>query len=851
MQNLLSRRTVCGRSRKTVCPVPRRTAARLIVSLLALAGTTGPVAANVIDTQDHPALPASCLLPDAGAPSCGLEASPGSARFDPDVPLQVGNPIHVISGNKYQYELDYQSPASGLTLARHYNSSLSPYDVGLGGGWRHSYQVVLTRVSEQQLDIVQSDGRLISFHRASDDQPDRYEAAHRSDGYLRLGERSVWSLSDGRRLIFQGSFLVRMELGERAGALKLRYRQGKLHTVTDQHGDRLTFHYVPGRAALPDYGSEQSVQPAGALASVSLPGGDSIHYKYGGHGNLIAVQYPEGDATGYVYGNSDWPAHLTRRQSTVDGRLSEWRYDDQGRGIAWTEGGGSNGLTIQRQSSPDETLDSPVGEENAAEPAGATVTYADGRQTQYRWTPAERSPHGRNDTTNFSCDNCLPGLPGDLFSEGGDGSSESEADVVPVSQRDPVPSTEKLHPALSSMAESVASMLTGLTRSENQPDPGTGRTNYSGIYPHPSGDVAIELSIDRLGKIKGLTIGETTLAEIIEGAYSGQLPPCFAGDSPENPDTFPHDRIAAMGHGESLCKLDPIVIVEFKYSVETALEAEGDYRRMKSSGETEGKSSVPFWDERRRYCGMPPGKTCDDLEDDLAMANLSRCAYGVVSCEPAFRRVPPEEINLDEALFHNEGFDAELYYDYERDRYVLAFRGTDGEGDDWSNNFDQAEGRLVRQYSLAMQLSQLVTRQLGSENVEFTGHSLGGGLASLAAIQNQSQATVFNTAALQPRVARMIGRETEYREADYYINHVHTRFDMVTIIQQLADDLGYRDMQTAPGISTEIPNPDVSWMNAAHANAETFVSGLIPVLWHSIDAVVHVLESLIDMNCLT
>ena len=250
-----------------------------------------------------------------------------------------------------------------------------------------------------------------------------------------------------------------------------------------------------------------------------------------------------------------------------------------------------------------------------------------------------------------------------------------------------------------------------------------------------------------------------------------------------------------------------------------------------------------------RYCGLPPGKTCEELADDLNMALLSRCSYGSYSCEPGFTLVEPHEIGFANEQFHLDGFDAQLYYDPATDCYIVVFRGTDDIGDDWSVNFAQAAGQRTRQYDLALVLATNIALRFPDVNIEFTGHSLGGGLATIAALGTQRQATVFNTAAFQPTTASLHGLETEYENAEQYIEHIHTDYDPVTVLQERFDELDYRDLQTAPGHFTEVPNPDIPWVNATHDNAERFVEGLAPVIWHSMDAVIHVLESLIAFNC--
>ncbi len=480
------------------------------------------------------------------------------------------------------------------------------------------------------------------------------------------------------------------------------------------------------------------------------------------------------------------------------------------------------------------------------------MTYADGRKTLYRWTPVDDGFGDDDAAAIISCDNCLPQAPSVLSREGAGIEQGAISGSDTSAQDEPVSSESGLHAGMSSMAESVQSMLKDMVLSADQPEQGTGRTTYSGIYPHPQGDVPIEMTTDRLGEVKNLKIGQTTYADILEQHFSGQLQPCFAGSFPDNPDTFSHDRIAALGNGESPCELDPAVMVEFEHTVKQFIDSDRRAVRSKSSGIDDKEATLPFWHDMYRYCGLPAGLTCEQLAEDLDMALLSRCAYGGESCEPAFRLVSPSEIGMADDRFDNQGFDAQLYQDPdEPDRYILVFRGTDGVGDDWTANLDQAKGEWSRQYDLALNLGRDVVKELPGAQVEFSGHSLGGGLASIAALGTERSATVFNTAALQPGTANSYGLNTEYQDAEDYIRHLHTDYDPVTVLQERADELDIHDLQTAPGISTEIPNPDIPWMNEVNAQASSFGEGFAPTIWHSMNAVIHVMESLMEFNCAT
>jgi len=82
---------------------------------------------------------------------------------------------------------------------------------------------------------------------------------------------------------------------------------------------------------------------------------------------------------------------------------------------------------------------------------------------------------------------------------------------------------------------------------------------------------------------------------------------------------------------------------------------------------------------------------------------------------------------------------------------VLAFRGTEPTDlGDWYTNLAQgALGPLLRtQYDQAAALADQVDAAVGGADLTMTGHSLGGGLASAAAIETDRPAVTFNAAGL-------------------------------------------------------------------------------------------------------
>lgn len=94
----------------------------------------------------------------------------------------------------------------------------------------------------------------------------------------------------------------------------------------------------------------------------------------------------------------------------------------------------------------------------------------------------------------------------------------------------------------------------------------------------------------------------------------------------------------------------------------------------------------------------------------------------------------------------NSGLYAALYQ--QDNNLVLAFRGSELGTSDWITNGVMVRNQLPAQYSEAIALARSLAAQYPDSSMRFTGHSLGGGLASAAAIACGCQATVFDAAGL-------------------------------------------------------------------------------------------------------
>lgn len=127
------------------------------------------------------------------------------------------------------------------------------------------------------------------------------------------------------------------------------------------------------------------------------------------------------------------------------------------------------------------------------------------------------------------------------------------------------------------------------------------------------------------------------------------------------------------------------------------------------------------------------------LAHALENAKLAADSYNDDGAPPGFERI--REWN------DATGLNAVAYRSKLDGHVVVAYRGSEG-GMDWASNISQGLGSYTPQYASAVNVAREAKAMYG--NVEFTGHSLGGGQAAAAAMATGSHADTFNAAGLNP-----------------------------------------------------------------------------------------------------
>lgn len=181
----------------------------------------------------------------------------------------------------------------------------------------------------------------------------------------------------------------------------------------------------------------------------------------------------------------------------------------------------------------------------------------------------------------------------------------------------------------------------------------------------------------------------------------------------------------------------------------------------------------------------------------LELAQMAQAVYGEVGPPQGWTQATAEqlaEIGLTEGMLSSptSEFRAEVYVREiaGQTSYTVAFRGSTPTSSDWVANGRQAVGLETDHYNRALEIGESLIVPDGAR-VTITGHSLGGGLASAAAIAAELDATTFNAAGLHRNT---IDAAQTIAAADGIldipdISAVYVRGDVLSLLQDGGDQM--------------------------------------------------------------
>ena len=171
----------------------------------------------------------------------------------------------------------------------------------------------------------------------------------------------------------------------------------------------------------------------------------------------------------------------------------------------------------------------------------------------------------------------------------------------------------------------------------------------------------------------------------------------------------------------------------------------------------------------------------------------------------------------------NSGFASALYRNANTGHYTLAFRGTDdfnlgsvGSVGSMAKNWQltpdvrasllQREGLRSTQYDQAVDLASTLAASEIGKKLSFTGHSLGGGLASVAAMSTRLNATTFNASGIHEGTGRLYSfplRDAPKYVAAYHVIGEGLAASQDAIPSRMPQAIGHRPAYGAAACSTD------------------------------------------------
>ncbi|MDP3671068.1 MAG: DUF6531 domain-containing protein, partial [Telluria sp.] len=272
------------------------------------------------------AIAQSCSPSPGGPPCAGSSVASAGGSGAPY--SGAGNPINVITGNKYQREEDMPALPGvlGLEIVRHYNSAYGKpgYSNGsIGRGWRLSYETELFD-KYGKIQILQADGRRVIFDR-DPKTPGLCTTANPGNGGMALQRKPnglyeyIWTWTDGRKLHFNSWGKLDRITAPTGESVQLLYDSlNVLVRVIDPQGRSLNLVYFDPKLPNHFHGVQFIDSPVGRFEyeyGSTLPKDSGLFDKAQLLANLVRVRLPTHFAP-------DKSAHALTSRGTTTSRIS-------------------------------------------------------------------------------------------------------------------------------------------------------------------------------------------------------------------------------------------------------------------------------------------------------------------------------------------------------------------------------------------------------------------------------------------------------------------------------------------------------------------------------------------------
>lgn len=204
----------------------------------------------------------------------------------------VGNPINLLTGNKFEDESDYEGQGLFPLLFHRFYNSASSGDGTIGIRWSHTYSRTLIMQSQKEVKLYRDDGEIRYFEQcgsawcATADEIGTLIEKSDSSGHI-MG----WQYTDEHNVMetYDGSGRFLSEADNTGLAHTLTYdSSGRLSAITDSFGRSVTLGY----------------NVSNLISQLTFPSGQAIAYAYDSSGNLSTVTYPGNLTRTYFYNES-------------------------------------------------------------------------------------------------------------------------------------------------------------------------------------------------------------------------------------------------------------------------------------------------------------------------------------------------------------------------------------------------------------------------------------------------------------------------------------------------------------------------------------------------------------------